>query len=270
MHARGRDEFSWIIGNGPDEKALEYVKHSPTLITKKDWSACTPLHYAAEFGMTNTVRWLIKQKADVNAVAYNGFTPMHLVTNGVIAGVLIAGGADLNIKDLWGKTPLQEASESGYTNVCDVILASGYPCDLVSALQLGRREIAKKLIREDPLLAKRVLLMGDLWGDVTPLGIAAIKGDEEMVVLLLHAGAPVNEGTMRPNLGKITPLCNAVWADHYKIAELLCNAGAECNLPGGKNYANLLDYAQKKSDGRMVKLLIAHGGTNAIPNSLLK
>jgi hypothetical protein len=53
----------------------------------------------------------------------------------------------------------------------------------------------------------------------------------------------------------------AVWAKQYEIAEILCNAGANCNVSGGKNYPRLLDYAVKHSDQKMIELLRKHGAT---------
>jgi ankyrin repeat protein len=58
----------------------------------------------------------------------------------------------------------------------------------------------------------------------------------------------------------VTPLCNAVWEGHYEVAEILCKAGADCNVTGGKYFPCLLDYAMHNSDRRMVDLLVKHGG----------
>jgi len=106
---------------------------------------------------------------------------------------------------------------------------------------------------------KEVERDSDLWGNTSPLGVAASQGDKEMVELLLEAGAPINAVTDRPNGGPTTALCNAVWAGHYEIAEVLCNAGADCNMTGGKFYRRLLDHALKHSDKKMVDLLVKHG-----------
>jgi ankyrin repeat protein len=251
-----------IIGffaDASDKQIMELITNNPALIEEKDDSDCTVLHYAARFGRLEATRWLLDHKADVNTVAYNKFTPMHVVTNGAIARLLIKAGADLNRKDSWGKTPLQGASEMGYTNVCEAILESGFPLDLGSAIRLGKRDAAKKMLKENPSLAKHVDEDSDLWANTTPLGIAVLNGDAEMVGILLKAGAPVNGVTERPLVGNMTPLCNAVWSGHYEIAQMLCETGADCNVTGGKFYTTLLDYAVKNSDKKMIALLVKFG-----------
>ena len=248
-----------LFAKGPDEGTLEFVKTNLGPVDRKDDSECTTLHYAARYGRIATAKWLIAHKADVNTVSYNQFTPMHMVSDGALAKLLIQAGADLKKKDAWGKTPLQMAAEEGRTNVCEVILASGFPIDLSSAVKLGKRDLAKKMIKDNPAMVKNVEEDSDLWGNTSPLGVAASQGDKEIVELLLKAGAPVNAVTERPAVGRMTALCNAVWAGHYEIAEILCKAGADCNVTGGKFYPRLLDYALKHSDKKMVDLLVKHG-----------
>jgi ankyrin repeat protein len=248
-----------FFAKGPDEVTLEFVKTNAGPVDQKDDSQCTTLHYAARYGRVETAKWLVAHKADVNAVSYNQFTPMHMVSDAALAQFLIQSGADLKKKDAWSKTPLQKAAQEGWTNVCDVIVASGFPIDLSSALRLGKRDLAKKMINDNPKSVKVVEEDSDLWGNTSPLGVAASQGDKEIVELLLKAGAPVNAVTARPNGGPTTALCNAVWAGHYEIAEALCKAGADCNMTGGKFYRRLLDYALKYSDKKMIDLLVKHG-----------
>lgn len=247
-----------------DDALLAMVKAKPSLITDVDDYECTALHYAARYGRVETARWLIDHEADVNTVAYNKFTPMHVVTSGAVADLLIKAGAKLSVQDAWGKTPLQSAAYEGRKEVCEVILASGYAIDLSSALWLGKRDLAKQMIRQMPELVTQVPKDHDLWGNTSPLGIAAGQGDNEIVSLLLAAGAPVNAATERPLRGAMTALTNAVRAGHYDTAVILCKAGADCNVTAGR-YRTLLDFAQKHSDKKMIELLIKYGarGTEA-------
>jgi ankyrin repeat protein len=249
-----------LIVHGSNKEALKLLQATPTLVGDRDEKNCTPLHYAAQYDRTNIVKWLLKHKAQVNALAYDDFTPLELTKDEVIAKLLIQAGADLKLKDTWGRTPLQHAAELQDTNVVRVILDSGYPLDLTSALMLGRKEEAKKIIKRKPDEVKIVDRDMDLWGNTSPLGIAAANGDTEIVKLLLEAGAPVNAETDCPGHAAMTPLCNAVWGGHYEAAELLCNAGADCNVTGGKFDPTLLDFAMKHSDQKMIDLLVKHGG----------
>jgi ankyrin repeat protein len=248
------------FADGTDKTTLKLVKDNPTLVNDMDSMQCTALHYAARYGRLETAKWLIEQKADVNTVAYNGFTPMHVVTDAGVARVLIKAGAKLKTKDNWGKTPLQNAAQMEYKDVCEAILEAGFPIDLTTALWLGKRDLVKKMIKENPAIAKQADGGADLWGNTTPLGVAAAQGDKQIVELLLKAGAPVNAVTRRPLAYDLSALSNAVVAKQYEIAEILCKAGANPNVSAGKFYPRLLDYALKHSDQRMVELLKKYGG----------
>lgn len=72
----------------------------------------TPLHWAANFqadiGITRVV---LAAKPDINAVNDTGETPLHWAARGKPDKVelLLDHGADVNVKDKWGGTPLQHA-----------------------------------------------------------------------------------------------------------------------------------------------------------------
>ncbi len=240
-----------------DEALLKLVKENPRLVRDMDSSDCTALHYAARYGRVETARWLIGQKADVNTVSYNRYTPMHMVSDGALAELLIKAGADLDRKDAWGNTPLQRAAEENRSAVVDAILASGYKLDLRTAIMAKKRDAVKKMLKDDPKLARQPSKGSDLWGDTTPLGLAARQKDKEIVELLLDAGADVNEGTFMPNAGgNATALTNAVHAGDKEIVKLLLDRGAKTDVTGGKFYPRILDYARKHSDREIVDLLV--------------
>jgi len=257
-----------VFIEGSDDACLKFMESHPELIEHKCDLECTPLHYAAVNGKLKTAKWLLAHKADVNTTAYNKFTPMHVVRDGATANLLIKAGANLHAIDAWGKTPLQEAAFMsswpnlkgyGYKDVCEAILASGYPIDLLSALWLRKRVVAIKMIKETPSIATKIDVGTDLWGNTSPLGLAASNGDKEIVELLLKAGAEVNNQTFKPNGSAISPLCNAVWMDHYEVAKILCEAGADCNAWRENDGVTLLDCALRNGDTKMITLLIEHG-----------
>ena len=217
----------------------------------------TPLHIVARFGPVEMVELLIRMKADLNATAYNGFTPLHLTEAKDIAALLIRAGADLDKRDNWGNTPLQAAAQRGLAPVVEAILESGYPCDLTSAVMLGKRELAIQLVKENPTALKRQHATANLWGGDTPLAVAAGRGDFELVKFFLDAGADVNDWTVMPNagFGKATALTNAVWGGHKEVVELLLRRGASTEVVGGKFYRTILDYARANSRPEIVSLL---------------
>jgi ankyrin repeat protein len=245
-------------GNTRDiSRAQELLGSDPKLASARDGHQETPLHIAARFGPVEMVELLIRMKADVNATAYNGFTPLHLTEAKDIAALLIRAAADLDKRDNWGKTPLQAAAQRALAPVVEAILESGYPCDLTSAVMLGKRELAIQLARENPSALKRRFATANLWGGDTPLAVAAGRGDIELVKVFLDAGADVNDGTVMPNagFGKATALTNAVWGGHQEVVELLLRRGASTDVIGGKFYRTILDYARANSRPEIVSLL---------------
>jgi ankyrin repeat protein len=112
------------------------------------------------------------------------------------------------------------------------------------------------MLKDDPKLARQPSKVSGLWGDTTPLGLAARQKDKEIVELLLGAGADVNEGTFMPNAGgDATALTNAVWAGDKEIVKLLLDRGANPDVTGGKFYPRILDYAREHSAREIVDLL---------------
>ena len=254
-------EIHELLGAGSPRdvsKAQELLRSDPKLVSARDAHLQeTPLHIAARFGPVEIVDLLIRMNADVNATAYNGFTPLHVTEAKDIAVLLIQAGADLDKRDNWGKTPLQTAAQRGLAPIVEAILESGYPCDLTSAVMLGKRELAIRLARENPDALKRRHATANLWGGDAPLAVAAGQGDLELVKTFLDAGAEVNDGAVMLNagFGKATALTNAVWGDHKEVVELLLRRGASTDVVGGKFYRTILDYARANSRPEIVSLL---------------
>jgi ankyrin repeat protein len=247
-------EYLW---NDCPKMALRMMKEDPTWVNRKDpKDECTPLHHAARFGPKEVVAWMIEHQADVNAAAYNQFTPLHFALTREIADILIKAGAKLDQKDSWGKTPLQSAAEERRMHIVDAILDSGYKLDLATAIRIGKRDLVFKMLAENPKIVVGGDGGADLGGNTTPLGLAASQGDLVLVRLLLEAGAPINDSTEMPNAGgPATPLCNAVWAGHADVVEFLLGKGAALDAVGGKFFRTITDFAEEHSDPRIVKLL---------------
>ena len=89
----------------------------------------TPLADAARAGDVATIRNLIRNGADPNAIAgQNNWTPlMHAIHKGQIQSVqaLLDGGADINRLSGDGITPLMMAAGYGYTDIVQLLLRRG-------------------------------------------------------------------------------------------------------------------------------------------------
>ncbi len=93
----------------------------------------TALIPACERGHVEVVKELLKTKIDVNHVNRLGWTALLEAiilgdggpTHQTIVGLLVAAGADLNLGDGDGVTPLRHARQNGYRVIADILLSAG-------------------------------------------------------------------------------------------------------------------------------------------------
>ena len=87
----------------------------------------TPLHWAADKGSADALRFLLKDKADVSLKTKKGFTALHFAALGPkpeLAKHLVDAGADLAAADDDGNTPLHLAAVAGKLKGAETLLAS--------------------------------------------------------------------------------------------------------------------------------------------------
>ena len=140
--------------------------------------------------LDNIVKWNSKIKNKVQkAREKNPEMIFNYVRNNNIEGVkrLIQAGADVDIQDNYGETPLFIASNKGYLEIVQILIQAGADVD-----------------KQDEFV-------------FTPLMIASKKGHTEIVKLLIKAGADVDKGNK--TIG--TPLMIASKKGHTEIVELL-------------------------------------------------
>jgi hypothetical protein len=101
------NQYLW---NGFPNRAIEMMKADHTWIGRVDEEQCMPLHHAARFGYLDAVKWLLANGADVNAVAYNGFTPLHLAEDRDTIAEILKKHPNLSLRDVQNQTPPQRAA----------------------------------------------------------------------------------------------------------------------------------------------------------------
>lgn len=148
--------------------------------------------------------------------------------------IMLRHGADVNVTDEAGKTPLMLAVESGH------------------------KEIVELLIRQNAAIDMR-----DQHGH-TALFRAAHVGNFDIASLLINAGSDVQ---IKSEYGN-TPLILAVDAGNEEIARLLINQGVEIDA-FNKAGDNALIVAMRRSDKNIARILLDNGAKPYVPLSKL-
>ena len=121
------------------------------------------------------------------------------------------------------------------------------------AVRSGDAAKVKQLIAKDPAFIQARTI--GIWEDDTALHLAAASGNNEIVKILLEAGADVNA----KDTADITPLHRAAFNGANLIAETLLKAGANVNAAGGRHNSTALQIAAYRGHVGVVKVLLAHG-----------
>jgi ankyrin repeat protein len=177
----------------------------------------TPLLSAASFGDLEIVQALLDYKVDVNARGgFNNWSPVHCASFGNpfsatshsgpqllpdVARLLLEHGADVNVQDNNGATPLHVSAEVGTVEVARVLLEHGAnvaardskgKTPMHDAVDYGRVEVVRVLLEHGANIG------AENNEGKTPLHLAANYWSVEVIRVLLEHGADVgaddNEG----------------------------------------------------------------------------
>nr|XP_034330634.1 uncharacterized protein LOC105344498 isoform X7 [Crassostrea gigas] len=207
-----------------------------------------------------TVQLLLSNGADINLCNKNGATPLYIACqNGHNSTVqlLLSNGADLNLCDEDGTSPLFVACQNGHNSTVKLLLSNGADINLcredgVSPLSIACFNGHDSTV---PLLLSNGADINLCLKDGTsPLYIACQNGHNSTVQLLLSNGADIilciEDGT--------SPLSVACFNGHDSTVQLLLSNGADINLRN-KNGATPLSLACFNGHNSTVQLLLSNG-----------
>ncbi len=170
------------------------------VIKAQDGSGNTPLHYAAEWNLNNSLISIIEKGGNPNAQNNNGESPMfNAVKANNIEGIqiLLRNGTDRNLRNYLGDTIVHYSVRWDAKDAARLAIENGYD---VNAKNLSGK---------------------------TALHQASRTGKVDMIVLLLEEGANIHAAD---SAGR-TPLMDAIQAQNIQIVSLLITRGANTSIP---------------------------------------
>ena len=206
----------------------------------------TALIPAAERGHIEIVRELLTHTdVDVNHVNNLGWTALMeaiVLSDGgpnhqQIVQLLVEHGANINIPDKNGITPLQHAQARGFKEIETILLATAQKRDLqmIRAAGIGDLESVKKL------LALGASVHAQDENEVTALIAAAYRNDLPIVTVLIPAGADVN----RKDNTQQSAFLISTSEGYLELLQLTLQAGADVHSTDSYNGTALIRAADR-------------------------
>jgi ankyrin repeat protein/mono/diheme cytochrome c family protein len=237
------------------------LERDADLVKGIDQSHNTLLHHASGFGSLDSMKRLLTAGADVNARNRFRSTPLHwAVHDAAKVTLLVARGAEVNAKQIEGRTPLFLAASMGSSQQtvrllidhgADPALATANgQTPLMAAAARGNLELLQLLVdRKVDINAKNS-------AGETALMFAASSGNARAVTFLLERGADARVRSKRNE----TALGNASTTGVEESVRQLLQHGAEVNVQNIRGFSPLMLAANSDSiPAGVVKLLLANG-----------
>ena len=251
----------WHAARTGDLRAMKrYIAEGADVNAPDESLNISPLAWSASHGHTEATRLLIENGADVNMTDDDGSTPLHSAAvfgRADVAKLLVENGANLQVRNGDGATPADALYLDWRTTAfIGGLIGVEVEKENIAVMQSGRNEIAK-LFGVKEFDSKDVASAGDLSGAVFIGDLAAVKQ-------ALTAGADPN--AKDPQSGS-TMLSIAALMGHTEVVTLLLEHGAEVNAKS-RDGGTALHSAAFLGRAETVKLLLEKGADTTLRNNM--
>ncbi|PAV71488.1 hypothetical protein WR25_12227 [Diploscapter pachys] len=235
-----------------------------------------PLRLAIKNGHFECARLLLENGANPNAIYFDGPEITHISPlDTKFIELLLEYGADPNVFDRKGLSPLMRSCRMKEKGIPTIEILLKYGADLNAqapdrqdhrtalhfALLSGSADLVKFLIGKGAMVN-----MPEEYEKPSPIDIAVLKDDPELLKVILDAGA--NPNAVHTYIGSALHLAACSFlSNQFEIVELLLERGADVNLQhkwptGAVLKSPFVEYFKSRDsyDLNIVKLMLSHGG----------
>ena len=252
---------SWVWIHDVDQSWFR--KSIYTVRANRSRPKATALYYAVSCGLSGPAKYLISTHGEnVNAKCGDIGTLLHAVSNkGNVDAValLLDFGAEVNVTNEHGGTPLLEAYKGQHLQVMQLLLGHGATSDVhYNPSQLlihrasydGQARVVRLLLQHNADVNATSMTW---YGYYTPLHWASSMGHADVAQILLEHGANINAPS---EFG--TSLFRAVDNGHFDVTWLLLKRGADPKIRG-RGDLTPFQVATEKGNPQITQLLSEHG-----------
>lgn len=227
---------------GGSSRIVSLLLESGADVNATDTNDNTALIIACDKNRYTIIIQLVNHGADINQVNGSGYSVLFFIHNNHIAETLLKLGANVNIKDEDGVSPLLYYIDKFSVDPNLIKLLINYGADINAEDDYHRTPLLLACSRKTPDIVELLLQYDNLDIHATnqygnnALSSSVISGYTEIVKILLDHGADINQ---RDEYGR-TPLMDAIINNKYEVAAYLVKEGADVNIKDGKGRTALM------------------------------